>query len=139
MKKKFFTFQLITQQTIIPTLWRVEEFDFYLTGYDGLDAKTLVVWLLLAPNVVRLDLAQLPNNDLIPFIEQLNDLYVMDERVRPIFGRLVHIYSFPIQFMISDATRQYLFDLLLKIFPKALSNTSIQRMNWTCVESNGQF
>ncbi|CAF3816699.1 unnamed protein product [Rotaria sp. Silwood1] len=109
------------------TLPKVKEFDFYTKGDDGLDAMTLLVWLLLAPNVIRLELAQINKNHLIQFIEQANELYETDERVRPIFGRLVQVYSLPIRLQIDDTTAQYLFELLRKIFPKAFTGISKKR------------
>lgn len=98
------------------TLPKVDEFDFHSKGHDGLNAKTLIIWLLLAPNVVQIDLTQLNQNDSIALIDEINQLYETDERVRPIFGRIVRVYSLPLQYQVNASTEQYLFQTLRKIF-----------------------
>jgi hypothetical protein len=110
----------MSARALMPMLSNVKYLNLNSCDSDGLDATTLIIWLLLAPNVRELDLEDLSNTAKMELAQQLNELFEIDERVRLVFDRIERVDLFRSWDKSTTATKLKLFDTSAKIFPKAV-------------------
>jgi hypothetical protein len=98
----------------------LERLDIDLCKYDGPHAVTLMIWLLLAPNIRELSLKEITIDDQVKLAIELSELLKTHEFLRPICVRLVQVKLFYDLDTHHREMQQKLFLLFSEIFPKAI-------------------
>ena len=90
---------------------------------DGLDGKTLIMWLQLAPNVKELDLEDVDIDDKMRLANELNELLETDQRVRTTLDQIEKIFRYnwySSLFEDDDTVIENMDRAFDKIFPKTI-------------------
>jgi len=90
------------------------------TECHGLDATSLVTWLLVAPNVKELDITYMPNDKKFQMAKDLERMLQMNENLKSVFNRIDKIFIFSSFNKNDDSTKMKLFFLFLELFSEAV-------------------
>ena len=112
-------FQLTNSTPVaLPKLKRLE---INLSNCNESFGITLMTWFMLAPNIEELNLIDMMMNDKIKLAIELDDLLKANTFARPpIFDRLVQVKLVYGPSNSDLQSRQKLFSIFSKIFPKAI-------------------
>lgn len=86
---------------------------------NGLDAISLVLWLVVAPNVKTLDLQSMKKSDKMKLINELNLLLIENDRINLILDRIEVIYIWKFQRAIYTRAMRNLYQIISNIFSRA--------------------
>jgi hypothetical protein len=103
-----------------PCLPSIKHLKTSSSNWDGLDGMTLIIWLLLTPNVRELYLPTINNAQKLKLGEELNLLFTTESRLRTISERIERVainWSFDSN---DDPTKPEVFNLFAQMFPKAI-------------------
>jgi hypothetical protein len=104
----------------MPMLPNLKQLCMNSRDLNRLDAMTLTIWFLLAPNVEELDLELLRYDAQMELAEQLNKLGETDERVRTILDRIHKVNLLSVWNVHNTPKEEQLFRTFGKSFPKAV-------------------
>jgi hypothetical protein len=86
----------------------------------GLDAMSLITWLLVAPNIKELNITQMPNENKFQLAKDLERMLQTDQYLKLVFNRIDKIVIFSSYNKSDDPTKMKLFFLFLELFPEAV-------------------
>ncbi|CAF3603964.1 unnamed protein product [Rotaria sp. Silwood1] len=112
--------QLINATVMTPYLSRIKHLKMSSSDWNGLDGRTLIIWLLLASNIRELYLPGMNNADKLQLGEELSALFMNDQRLRTLSNRIERVVIYWSFDQNDDPMKPKLFDLFAKIFPKAI-------------------
>jgi hypothetical protein len=102
-------------ETVLPNITR-----FNISHTNGLDSLTLAVWLLLAPNVHMLEIEYLTFSEIMEWITELNDEFMMgDPRLKMIFQQIHQITISTLCYKSDERSKLEIVTILTKIFSAA--------------------
>jgi hypothetical protein len=96
----------------------VYSLDLNSCNLDQLDAKTLIIWLLLAANVRVLNVCQGTTRAKIQLINRLKALLEEDKRLKSITDSIEEVYVFYMFDSLNYATKQHVCQMYANIFRK---------------------
>ncbi|CAF1616161.1 unnamed protein product [Adineta ricciae] len=112
--------QLITTSSTDPVLPLVYFLDLNSCGVDELDAKTLIIWLMIASNVRMINVCQGTPSGKIRLINQLKMLLDRDKRLKSLTDAIEEIHVFYNFDSLSYATKQHICQMCSEVFQKAV-------------------
>ncbi|CAF1591185.1 unnamed protein product [Rotaria magnacalcarata] len=116
--QKLFT-QWINSTLTIPTLNRVAFLNMKTYACNGLDAMSLILWLLAVPNVKVLNLESMKNADKVILIKTLDQLLSEDDRVKSILDRIEQVHIWKSRHETQTRSKRNLYQIISKIFSNA--------------------
>ncbi|CAF3673115.1 unnamed protein product [Rotaria socialis] len=116
--QKLFT-QWINSTLTIPTLNRVAFLDMKTYACNGLDAMSLILWLLVVPNVKVLDLESMENADKVILIKTLDQLLSESDRVKSILDRIEKVHIWKSRHETQTRSKRNLYQIISNIFSNA--------------------
>jgi hypothetical protein len=102
-------------ETVLPNITR-----FNISHTNGLSPSTLAVWFLLAPNVHILEIEYLTFSEIMEWITELNDAFMMgDSRLKTIFQQIYKITISSLCYNHNETFKFEIVTILTKIFSTA--------------------
>ncbi len=89
-------------------------------GYHGLDAISLIIWLLVALNVRELNLTRMSNDNTSQLAKDLDRMLQTDPDLQLVFNRMEKIDILSSYNDTDESLKRQLFLLFSKLFPKAV-------------------
>ena len=86
---------------------------------NGLDAMSLILWLIVAPGVRVLDLESMKNAHKVILIKALDKLLSADDRVKSIFNRIEKIHIWKSRHETQTRSQRNLYQIMSNIFSEA--------------------
>jgi len=110
--------QLISTRSSDPVLPLIYSLDLNSCNLDQLDAKTLIIWLLLASNVKVLNVCQGTTSAKILLANRLKALLEEDKRLKSITDSIEEVHVFYMFDSLNYATKQHICQMYSNIFQK---------------------
>ncbi|CAF0992562.1 unnamed protein product [Adineta steineri] len=111
---------LLNTRSEDPMLPMIHSLDLNSCNLDLLDAKTLIIWLLLTPNVKVLNLCQGTPATKIQLANRLKLLLEEDKRLKSITDSIEEVQVFYMFDSLSFATKQHICQMYSNIFRKPI-------------------
>lgn len=89
-------------------------------GCDGLDAISLVIWLLAAPNVKELDISDMSNDNKFLLANGLERILKTDQHLKIVLNRIERTVLFSPFKKNDDPKKMELFFCFMELFPEAV-------------------
>lgn len=103
----------------LPQLSRVTKFFPSHSNGDKVTGVSLVLWLLIAPNIVELHIEKIPVDLKLRLAEELNQICGTDGSVSAVFNRIKDVWIFSPDGKIDEPKKIEIFLLFMKTFPRA--------------------
>jgi hypothetical protein len=100
----------------LPYLSRVTKFFASHSNCDKLTGFSLVLWLLIAPNIAELHLEKIPTDLKLKLAIELDQLARTDGSVSAVFSRLTDVWIFSPDGKIDEPKKMDIFFHFLEIF-----------------------
>ncbi|CAF3890111.1 unnamed protein product [Rotaria sordida] len=113
----YFT-KLVNTRTI-PLLPNVKHLNMNSCDLDEVNTWTLIMWLIISPNVKELSLRLKTIADIMQIGNELTDMVKKDESLRLVFYRIKIVNILPHQGQCDDMLRFDIFLIFADLFPRA--------------------
>ncbi|CAF2610886.1 unnamed protein product [Rotaria sp. Silwood2] len=110
---------LLVNTRTTPLLSNVKHLNMNSCDLDGVNAWTLIMWLIISPNVTKLSLRLKNIADIMQIGNELTDLVKTDESLRLVFYRIKTVNILPHQGQCDDMLRFDMFLIFADLFPRA--------------------
>ena len=111
---------MLSERTRRPVLPRVTSLDLNACNFDQLDPKTLLIWLLLAPNTQTLNVCQGSPNAKIQLINRLKALLDADQRLKAVTDTVAEVHVFYFFESSSFALKEHICQMYSTVFRKPI-------------------
>ena len=134
--ERFFLLQLLSTRLRPPMLPLVYSLDLNASNLDQLDAKTLILWLLLASNARVLNICQGTTTAKMQLANRLKALIAEDTRLKFVTQSIEEVHVFYMFDSLNYATKQHVCQMYSDIFRKPvirrwLSYKISKNTSWT--------
>jgi hypothetical protein len=90
------------------------------TDCRGLDAMSLIIWLLVTPNVKELNITQMSNDNKFQLVKDLERMLETDQHLKLVLNRIDKIVIFSFYNKSDDPIKMELFFRFMDLFPEAV-------------------